>query len=75
MSNILVFTDQNNNLFKVDKNTALKLEVSLNLTKYGKPWRNIGDILYNFAIGRNTDLLIKITNEQLNFLKNLNCKK
>ena len=75
MSNILVFTDQNNNLFKVDKNTALKLEVSLNLTEYGKTWREIGDILYNFAIGRNTDLLVTITNEQLNYLKNLNIKK
>ena len=74
MSNILVFTDQNNNLFKVDKNTALKLEVSLNLTEYGKTWREIGDILYNFA-GRNTDLLVTITNEQLNYLKNLNIKK
>ena len=75
MSNILVFTDQNNNLFKVDKNTALKLEVSLNLTEYGKTWREIGDILYNFAAGRNTDLLVTITNEQLNYLKNLNIKK
>ena len=63
MSNTLVFSDQNNNLLRVDKNTALKLEVALNLTKYGKPWQNIGDILYNFAIGRDTDLLVKITNE------------
>ena len=71
---ILLFRDNRSNVLKIRKKDSIPLELKLNLSKYGKAWRNIGDILYNFGCDKNIDLMCSITNEQYDFLDNLNKK-
>ena len=65
--------------FYVDTLNANKLEVAFNLTDKGKEWRELGDILYNFSIGKNVELNWNICKEKFHYLRvlanNNNIKK
>jgi len=65
--------------FYIDNTSANKLELAFNLTEKGKEWRELGDILYNFSIGKDVELNWNINNEQFNYLRllvnNNNIKK
>jgi len=44
----------------ISKKQANKIELSLNKSKYSKVWGHIGDVLYNFSIGKDiNDLIIQ----------------
>lgn len=65
---MLTITDSNTS-FILNEREAIDLEVKLNVTEYGRPWRSIGDVLYNYGMQNSnfvTNLLV--TTEQLNFL-------
>ena len=64
---ILILTDEKNFL-KLDKKMALKLELKLNVSDFIKKWENIGDILYDFHVGKNNKNLFKISNFKYNIL-------
>ena len=54
---------------------AIALELKLNVTQYGHPWKHIGDVLYNYGVGKAdavTDFVV--TTEQLAYLKMLQTK-
>lgn len=65
--------------FYIDKLNSNKLEVALNLTDKGKEWRELGDILYDFSIGKDVELNWNIDKEQFHYLRvlanNNNIKK
>ena len=48
---MLIITDGSRTL-SITKAQANKIELSLNKSKYSRIWGHIGDILYNFSIGK-----------------------
>jgi len=48
---MLTITDGMRSL-SISKKQANKIELSLNKSKYSKVWGHIGDVLYNFSIGK-----------------------
>ena len=48
---MLIITDGSRTL-SITKAQANKIELSLNKSKYSRIWGRIGDILYNFSIGK-----------------------
>ncbi len=61
--------------FYIDKINANKLEIQFNLTEKGKVWKELGDILYNYSIGKETELNWNISSEKFHFLRNLSNEK
>ena len=61
----MLLTDSINktNCLKLTKAQALKIELALNLSEYGKTWSKIGDHLYNFCVGK-IDNDLYVTTEQ-----------
>ena len=53
---MLTITDGSRTL-SISKKQANKIELLLNKSKYSKVWGNIGDVLYNFSIGKNVENL------------------
>jgi hypothetical protein len=62
--------------FSLNKRDAINLELKLNVTKYGRVWRPIGDALYNYGISDDTVETAEytVTPEQYTFLQMLNTK-
>ena len=62
--------------FSLDKRGAINLELKLNVTKYGRVWRPIGDALYNYGVSDNEVETAEytVTQEQFTFLQMLNTK-
>ena len=56
----------------INKKEALMLELKLNKSEYGKNWRNIGDLLYDFSIGKNIQE-IELNSFQFEFFSILLC--
>ena len=52
--------------FQVNKQEACRLELKLNISKYGHEWSHIGDILYKFSIGGGISV-IPMSNEQYDY--------
>lgn len=67
----MLLIDTLDNSFSVTRQEALKLELSLNLSKYGKEWKHIGDKLYCFYTGDTNENKILLTPYQFNYLINL----
>jgi hypothetical protein len=60
----------NKDSFKIlTKKEVLSLELKLNVTKYGKKWSNLGDILFNFQGSATTNEELTITQEQFDFFE------
>ena len=60
----------NNDSYKLlTKKEVLSLELKLNVTKYGKKWSNLGDILFNFQGSATTNEELTITQEQFDFFE------
>ena len=74
-SEILVFTNEIGETLQIERNSAIPLELKLNVSPYGKEWKNIGDILYNFGCNQNIDLCYLISNECFDFLTRNNNNK
>ena len=53
---MLTITD-GSRILSITKVQANKIELLLNKSKYSKVWGNIGDVLYNFSIGKNVENL------------------
>ena len=72
---MLTVTDSNTS-FILNEREAIDLEVKLNVTEYGRPWRSIGDVLYNYGM-QNSNFLtnLLVTTEQFNFLLMLRSKE
>jgi hypothetical protein len=60
--------------FSLDKRGAINLELKLNVTKYGRTWRPIGDALYNYGVSDDEVAEYTVTQEQFAFLQMLNTK-
>jgi|UniRef100_A0A6C0E5E5 hypothetical protein len=60
--------------FSLDKRGAINLELKLNVTKYGRVWRPIGDALYNYGVSDDEVAEYTVTSEQYTFLQMLNTK-
>jgi hypothetical protein len=59
--------DKTLNVFREE---ARQMELKLNVSQYGREWKEIGDILFDYhAKDINKGLLV--TDEQFDFLKNL----
>ena len=46
----------------------------MNVTKYGRVWRPIGDALYNYGVSDEEATEYAVTQEQFEFLQMLNTK-
>lgn len=55
--------------FTVDKKAAIDLELKLNVTEYGRPWKHIGDVLYDYGSNRVRHELLTVDTHQYEFLK------
>jgi len=50
---------------------AREMELKLNITTKARIWKEIGDYLYDFHIGKTDNTIHHITLEQFNFLNKL----
>ena len=57
--------------FYIDKENANRLEVEFNLTENGKTWSKLGDVLYNYSIGKEVEMNWKISSDKFHFLRKL----
>ena len=55
--------------FTVDETSAIDLELKLNVTQYGHPWKHIGDILYDYGTRRYKHEVLTVDTHQYEFLK------
>jgi len=53
---MLTITD-GSRILSITKAQANKIELLLNKSKYSKVWSHIGDVLYNFSIGKSVENL------------------
>jgi hypothetical protein len=62
--------------FSLDKRGAINLELKLNVTKYGRMWRPIGDALYTYGVSDDNVEIAEyiVTPDQYTFLQMLNTK-
>ena len=63
--------DNKDEYYELSKREALDLELKLNVSKNGKVWRNIGDILFNFQATVNTNDELVVTQQQFEYLSML----
>jgi hypothetical protein len=72
MSEVILLTiTDGTNVFQVDRNEAIQLELKLNTSIYGKAWITIGDHLFNFGTNRVCDLKLTLDVFQYAFLYDL----
>ena len=52
---MLILYDKTNfeNNIHIDRKKALEFELKLNKSEYGKKWKDIGDLLYEYSLGKN----------------------
>jgi hypothetical protein len=65
----LINTDDTDSYKLLTKKEVLSLELKLNVTKYGKKWSSLGDILFNFQAISTTNEELTITQEQFKFFE------
>ena len=73
---MLTITDLKSS-FIINERKAIDLEVKLNVTFYGHPWRkDIGDVLFNYGTGKlSSEETLVVSKQQLDFLIFLNSKE
>ena len=71
----IINEDNTDNYHLLTKSETLNLELKLNVTKYGKKWSNIGDMLFNFQAYSNKDMELFVTKEQFLFFNVLLSKE
>ena len=74
MSKVII-EDYDKLKFNLTKDEARSLELKLNVSSMGHPWKEIGDYLYNFYTGHKVDNTYVASTEQMEFLIKLNGKK
>jgi len=76
MSNSIKLTiiDPSGNSFMLTQQEAIQLELKLNVTKYGKSWKDLGDVLFNFNSSY-TSQNLTVTSQQFEFFEMLNTKR
>jgi hypothetical protein len=65
----LINADNKDSFKLLTKKEVLSLELKLNVTKYGKKWSDVGDILFTFQASATTNEELVITQEQFNFFE------
>ena len=52
---MLILYDKTNfeNKIFIDRKKALEFELKLNKSEYSKKWKDIGDLLYEYSLGKN----------------------
>jgi hypothetical protein len=65
----IINADNKDSFTLLTKKEVLSLELKLNVTKYGKKWSNLGDILFNFQGSATTNEELTITQEQFQFFE------
>jgi hypothetical protein len=72
---IITFTDNLGNSRDVSLDECIPLELKLNLTRYSKKYRNLGDFLYKYKTkyGYSSQLpsTLIISNDELNYIDEL----
>jgi hypothetical protein len=63
----LINIDDKDSYKLLTKKEVLSLELKLNVTKYGKKWSKLGDILFIFQASSTTNEELLITQEQFKF--------
>jgi hypothetical protein len=59
--------------FSLSPSESIQLELKLNVTKYGRPWKHIGDVLFEFGrANQSQEYLVNI--KEYEFLDMLNAK-
>ena len=58
-------------LVLTEQRRAIALELALNKSPYGHSWKHIGDVLYDFGVGRPVPAALTLTQFQLVYLKTL----
>ena len=52
---------------------TIELELKLNITEYGKKWKDIGDRLFNYCYNKEKkEEILEVSEDQYNFLKKIN---
>lgn len=60
------------NIIILSRRESIQLEIKLNVSKYGNTWKDIGDYLYEYGIGKHDDNIVRIVSvEQYEYLKML----
>ena len=67
----MLLKDSSGNSLSLSKDDSLNLELSLNTSKYGRDWKDIGDKLYHFYTGKINDKELIVTPYQFKFLIDL----
>ena len=71
----LFIISDNINTLLVDEKECIALELNLNVTSKGRPWKTIGDELFAFGTYRQeAKARLVVTSEQLAFLKDIQNK-
>ena len=65
----IINVDNKDSFKLLTKKEVLSLELKLNVTKYGKKWSKLGDILFNFQGSATTNEELVITQEQFDFFE------
>ena len=65
----IINVDNKDSFKLLTKKEVLSLELKLNVTKYGKKWSKLGDILFNFQASSTTNEELLITQEQFDFFE------
>jgi len=71
---MLLSVSDNTQAFTVDAKGSIALELKLNVTEYGRPWKHIGDHLYDFGVGRSVLPTLTVEPAQYEFLQRLMSK-
>jgi hypothetical protein len=70
---VLIVSDNTRN-FTLDSQGSIGLELKLNVTEHGHPWKHIGDHLYDFGVGRPVSENLLVEPAQFDFLEMLMSK-
>jgi hypothetical protein len=69
----LIITDMKRE-FEVSYKESISLELALNRTEYGTPWKDIGDDLFNFGTKRTNMRILIVKEFQYTYLYDLHCR-
>lgn len=64
----VINSEKSENSLSLSQSQALSLELQLNLSIHGKKWSSVGDVLYNFYVGKEVPNPYKISSEQFELL-------
>ena len=70
----LTISSPDGRTFQLSPQDSVQLELKLNVTKHGKPWKHIGDVLFEFNSAYDSKDY-PVTTQQYDFLEMLHTTK